>query len=59
MRERGGGKREREGVLKREEGRNGSLNAALCFVQCFDPLSTFPRAGRHSQEVSRQKEGQM
>ncbi len=39
----------------KEGGMEGLLNAALCFVQCFDPLSTFPRAGQHTQEVSKQR----
>lgn len=39
----------------KEGGREGLLNAALCFVQSSDPLSTFPRAGQHTQDESKER----
>lgn len=33
----------------------GLLNSVVCLVQDFDPFSTFPRAGQHTQEVSRER----
>lgn len=38
-----------------KEGGKGFLNAVLCFVQHSDPLSTFPRAGHHACDVSREE----